>query len=66
MYMYISYIIVITFPLLQVLKFAPSDELAPALTLGERFQPASSPGHFCKPTSVAVLPSTGDFFVADG
>jgi hypothetical protein len=33
--------------------------------LGRKLEPGSSDGEFCKPTSVAVLPS-GEFFVADG
>lgn len=35
------------------------------LELGKKLQPGSGDGEFCKPTSVAVLPS-GEFFVADG
>lgn len=35
------------------------------LVLGTEFVPGSGRNTFCKPTSVAVLPS-GDFFVADG
>ncbi len=38
----------------------------PDLVLGEKFVPGSDEAHFCKPTSVAVVESTGDFFVADG
>ncbi|XP_026683049.1 peptidyl-alpha-hydroxyglycine alpha-amidating lyase 1 [Diaphorina citri] len=37
----------------------------PLMTLGTAFTPGSSHKHFCKPTSVAVLPN-GDFWVADG
>lgn len=35
------------------------------LELGKKLEPGSGEGEFCKPTSVAVLPS-GEFFVADG
>ena len=35
------------------------------MELGQKLEPGSKDGQFCKPTSVAVLPS-GDFFVADG
>lgn len=35
------------------------------LVLGVKFEPGGDKSHFCKPTSVAVLPN-GDFFVADG
>ena len=35
------------------------------LELGRKLEPGSNDGEFCKPTSVAVLPS-GEFFVADG
>lgn len=35
------------------------------IELGKRLEPGSDDSHFCKPTSVAVLPS-GEFFVADG
>lgn len=35
------------------------------LTLGERGQPGSDPGHFNLPTDVAVLPD-GSFYVSDG
>jgi NHL repeat len=35
------------------------------IELGKQLQPGSGDGRFCKPTSVAVLPS-GEFFVADG
>lgn len=35
------------------------------LVLGVKFEPGVDKNHFCKPTSVAVLPD-GDFFVADG
>uniref|UniRef100_A0A2M3ZE61 peptidylamidoglycolate lyase n=1 Tax=Anopheles braziliensis TaxID=58242 RepID=A0A2M3ZE61_9DIPT len=50
----------------QVFKFNVNHSTkAPLLTLGQRFQPGNDFYHFCKPTSVAVLPS-GEFFVADG
>ncbi|ETN65499.1 peptidyl-glycine alpha-amidating monooxygenase [Anopheles darlingi] len=50
----------------QVFKFNVSHSTKePVLSLGQRFQPGNDFYHFCKPTSVAVLPS-GDFFVADG
>ncbi|XP_053611248.1 peptidyl-alpha-hydroxyglycine alpha-amidating lyase 1-like isoform X2 [Plodia interpunctella] len=49
----------------QVFKFTPGQRQTPALTLGEKFVPGNSEGHFCKPSAVAVLKS-GDFFVADG
>ena len=35
------------------------------LELGKKLIPGSGNGEFCKPTSVAVMPS-GEFFVADG
>lgn len=35
------------------------------LELGVKFEPGGDENHFCKPTSVAVLPE-GDFFIADG
>ncbi len=35
------------------------------MELGKKLQPGSGDQEFCKPTSVAVLPS-GEFFVADG
>lgn len=35
------------------------------IELGKKLEPGSGDGEFCKPTSVAVLPS-GEFFVADG
>lgn len=38
----------------------------PALTLGVALESGSDERHFCKPTDVAVVSATGDFFVADG
>lgn len=38
---------------------------SPLMVLGNKFSPGNGRTNFCKPTSVAVLPS-GDFFVADG
>ncbi|XP_052873865.1 peptidyl-alpha-hydroxyglycine alpha-amidating lyase 1 [Anopheles cruzii] len=50
----------------QVFKFnVTRSTKEPVLALGERFQHGNDLYHFCKPTSVAVLPS-GEFFVADG
>lgn len=48
----------------QVFKFGPKGQML-LLTLGVKFVPGHKGGHFCKPTSVAVL-DNGDFFVADG
>ncbi len=53
-------VLVLIFP-----QFAPG-QAAPNLVLGEKFVPGSDNGHFCQPTSVAVVEATGDFFVADG
>lgn len=50
----------------QVMKFSPNNRTAPELTLGIAFQPGNTIQKFCKPTAVAVLPSSGDFFVSDG
>lgn len=54
----------------QVMKYSidpkSSSYRKPVLTLGERFVPGKDMKHFCKPTSVAVDYSTGDFYVADG
>lgn len=36
------------------------------LELGRKLQPGSGDDRFCKPTSVAVVPVSGEFFVADG
>ncbi|KAH9529947.1 hypothetical protein DERF_003798 [Dermatophagoides farinae] len=36
------------------------------LVLGERFKPGDDDKHFCKPTSVAIDYSNGEFYVADG
>ncbi|XP_011869021.1 PREDICTED: peptidyl-alpha-hydroxyglycine alpha-amidating lyase 2 [Vollenhovia emeryi] len=47
----------------QVFKYSASGVLQ--LVLGQRFEPGSDIGHFCQPTSVAVLPS-GEVVVADG
>uniref|UniRef100_A0A0P5MV37 Peptidyl-glycine alpha-amidating monooxygenase n=2 Tax=Daphnia magna TaxID=35525 RepID=A0A0P5MV37_9CRUS len=53
----------------QVFKLTPlrkgTDSLQILLELGKKLEPGSGEGEFCKPTSVAVLPS-GEFFVADG
>lgn len=50
----------------QVMRFnLNATTKVPDLTLGKKFLPGGGIGSFCKPTSVAVLP-TGDFFVADG
>jgi len=48
----------------QVMKF-PAGATKPSLVLGEKFQPGSGPGQFCKPTSTQVS-STGIVFIADG
>ncbi|XP_063221429.1 peptidyl-alpha-hydroxyglycine alpha-amidating lyase 2 isoform X2 [Bacillus rossius redtenbacheri] len=50
----------------QVLKFSPGGGTRPLLALGGRFTPSSDRGFFCKPTDVAVMKTTGDFFVSDG
>src|SRR5699024_2879821 len=54
----------------QVFKFSldpdSSQYRKPVLTLGKRFEPGATMSHFCKPTSVAVDPNNGDFYVADG
>ncbi|XP_046652087.1 peptidyl-glycine alpha-amidating monooxygenase B-like isoform X2 [Daphnia pulicaria] len=53
----------------QVFKLTPlrknTNGLQILLELGKKLEPGSGDGEFCKPTSVAVLPS-GEFFVADG
>lgn len=49
----------------QVLRFDKHNFTKPALVVGTRLQPGQDSNHFCKPTSVAVLPD-GSFFVADG
>uniref|UniRef100_A0A1L8DTV6 peptidylamidoglycolate lyase n=2 Tax=Nyssomyia neivai TaxID=330878 RepID=A0A1L8DTV6_9DIPT len=48
----------------QVMKLR-KDQDKPLMVLGKKFKPGSGADTFCKPTSVAALPS-GDFFVADG
>ncbi|XP_055708000.1 peptidyl-alpha-hydroxyglycine alpha-amidating lyase 1 isoform X2 [Phlebotomus papatasi] len=48
----------------QVMKLR-KDEEKPLMVLGKKFRPGNGLDTFCKPTSVAILP-TGDFFVADG
>ena len=54
----------------QVFKFSldpqSSNYRKPLITLGERFVPGSDMKHFCKPTSVAIDYTSGDFYVADG
>ncbi|KAI1296748.1 Peptidyl-glycine alpha-amidating monooxygenase [Halotydeus destructor] len=50
----------------QVFKFTKVNHTSASLTLGERFKPGNTQERFCKPTSVAVDPETGDFYVADG
>ena len=52
----------------QVFKysFEPGSKSKLLLSLGERFKPGKDYGHFCKPTSVAVDHSNGEFYVADG
>lgn len=55
----------------QVIKFPPPvgtkpRSTEPVLTLGEKFVPGNDAKHFCKPTSIAIISSNGDFFVADG
>merc|ERR1712241_1583882 len=48
----------------QVMKF-PAGATKPSLVLGEKFQPGSGPGQFCKPTSTQAS-STGIVLIADG
>merc|ERR1711862_617465 len=48
----------------QVMKF-PAGSTKPSLVLGEKFEPGSGPGQFCKPTATQVS-STGIVFIADG
>jgi len=48
----------------QVMKF-PAGATKPSLVLGEKFEPGSKPGQFCKPTATQVS-STGIVFIADG
>jgi len=48
----------------QVMKF-PAGATEPSLVLGEKFEPGSGPGQFCKPTATQVS-STGIVFIADG
>merc|ERR1712107_21917 len=48
----------------QVMKFLPG-ATKPSLVLGEKFQPGSGPGQFCKPTSTQVS-STGIVFILMG
>merc|ERR1712083_469067 len=48
----------------QVMKF-PAGTTKPSLVLGEKFEPGSKPGQFCKPTATQVS-STGIVFIADG
>jgi len=48
----------------QVMKF-PAGATKPSLVLGEKFEPGSGPGQFCKPTATQVS-STGIVFIADG
>lgn len=58
----------------QVFKYGRCDDQqqhskttsSPLMVLGTAFQPGAGESMFCKPTSVAVLPENGDFFVADG
>ncbi|XP_072039016.1 peptidyl-glycine alpha-amidating monooxygenase B-like [Amphiura filiformis] len=50
----------------QVFKFPPGGAQTPLLTLGEKLTPGPDKDHFCKPADVAVDPTTGNFFVADG
>lgn len=57
----------------QVVKYGPCSYdsnlgglTRPMMVLGEAFKPGAGESFFCKPTSVAVLPENGDFFVADG
>merc|ERR1711934_346973 len=48
----------------QVMKFS-AGATKPSLVLGEKFEPGSKPGQFCKPTATQVS-STGIVFIADG
>ncbi|XP_047343219.1 peptidyl-alpha-hydroxyglycine alpha-amidating lyase 2-like [Vespa velutina] len=48
----------------QVFKYDSNGTLG--LSLGQRFEPGNDFEHFCQPTSVAVAPSTGEIYVADG
>nr|XP_050844580.1 peptidyl-alpha-hydroxyglycine alpha-amidating lyase 2-like [Vespula vulgaris] len=48
----------------QVFKYDSNGILG--LSLGQRFEPGNDLEHFCQPTSVAVAPSTGEIYVADG
>ncbi|XP_050009430.1 peptidyl-glycine alpha-amidating monooxygenase isoform X6 [Alexandromys fortis] len=50
----------------QVFKLDPHSKEGPLLILGRSMQPGSDQSHFCQPTDVAVDPSTGAIFVADG
>ncbi|XP_057614178.1 peptidyl-glycine alpha-amidating monooxygenase isoform X5 [Chionomys nivalis] len=50
----------------QVFKLDPHNKEGPLLILGRSMQPGSDQNHFCQPTDVAVDPSTGAIFVADG
>nr|XP_048298104.1 peptidyl-glycine alpha-amidating monooxygenase isoform X10 [Myodes glareolus] len=50
----------------QVFKLDPHSKEGPLLILGRSMQPGSDQNHFCQPTDVAVEPSTGAIFVADG
>ncbi|XP_013207064.1 peptidyl-glycine alpha-amidating monooxygenase isoform X5 [Microtus ochrogaster] len=50
----------------QVFKLDPHSKEGPLLILGRSMQPGSDQNHFCQPTDVAVDPSTGAIFVADG
>lgn len=50
----------------QVFKLDPHSKDGPLLILGRSMQPGSDQNHFCQPTDVAVEPSTGAIFVADG
>ncbi|KAL1770975.1 peptidyl-glycine alpha-amidating monooxygenase isoform X1 [Sigmodon hispidus] len=50
----------------QVFKLDPHSKEGPLLILGRSMQPGSDQNHFCQPTDVAVDPSTGAVFVADG
>ncbi|XP_015859681.1 peptidyl-glycine alpha-amidating monooxygenase isoform X11 [Peromyscus maniculatus bairdii] len=50
----------------QVFKLDPHSKEGPLLILGRSMQPGSDQNHFCQPTDVAVDPSSGAVFVADG
>jgi peptidyl-glycine alpha-amidating monooxygenase A len=50
----------------QIFKISATGSKVPLLTLGQKFEPGSDENHFCKPTSVALDPNLGDFYVADG